>query len=964
MERLPQLPHYAARAVWGSVLTLILVLVLGATWLLHDMRQSTREEGEQRLSRFAEGGQHALNRSMSAIDLLLSGVDDMLRLAGTTASDQDPAYLQSVLQLAAKQNSLISSMVIVRSDGKVLAAADNLGNYRVVHIPSNWLQSIAKVPNKEQMLHISTPDQGGGQARTLHIGRYLSFSAGEEVFAVAQIPLSSWVSLLMQGTALKGLEVTLDRSDGSHILWVPSEGDSTSTAASAAHEGMQLVREGEQDVSQRLDANVALIEVAPLNYDGLRLTAALPLAAVFVHWYASRDAVVGGVLVFSLLLLGGAMLMQIYLGHMQRAQQRVMESEATLHRAMDSIAAGFLQLDAAKLVVHWNQRYEEMFPWQLIGLVRGSLWRDVWLSVKPDGDVMQHSERIQLQRIQQAWEKGDETVSELSTASGLTLQLSQRRTPDGGWVITCEDITAIRMASAEIETLAFYDQLTGLPNRRLLLDRLSQATHLAQRAGWLGALIFVDLNKFKILNDTQGHEMGDLLLQEVGQRLRASTRASDTVARLGGDEFVIMLCDLPNSLEAAGKLTKKIAEKMLRRLAEPYVLGTYVHRSTASLGVTLFGNAAVEVNELLKQADIAMYQVKSQQGTGVCFFEPQMQEALSARARLEADLRFGIANEQFVLHYQPQFMADGSIEGIEALVRWEHPERGMVPTSEFIAVAEDSELIVQIGQWVLRTACGQLARWQLHPRLAGIYVAVNVSARQFRQQNFVAQVMQVVGDTGISPHLLKLELTESLVIDDLEDTIAKMSELRAAGVRFSMDDFGTGQSSLSYLTRLPLSQLKIDQSFVHHLGERHSDDVVAQTIIGMAHNLGLTVIAEGVEHQAQLDSLVRFGCQLFQGYFFSRPLPAVELQRFADQMPALQPSMLGRSVAPGPGRPAAVAAPEGESTAGGDHDATHNQCECHAVVQVGQLGQHQGGEDGGEHRDQVGEEPRHSRPSA
>lgn len=958
MEKLPQLPRYAARVVWSSVLALVAVLLVGALWLLQDMRTSTREESEQRLTRFVQGAQNALNRSMSAIDLLLAGVDDMLRLKGIPMAAQDPAYLQQVLQLAAKQNALISSIVVVKADGKVLAAADNLGNYRVVRIPQTWLQTVMQNPERERMLHISTPDESWAQVRTLHIARYLSSSqTGEHYLVVAQVPVSSWVGLLMQGTALKNLEVTLERADGSLVLRVPLEGNARLQADAPPLD--RYLHQGVQQAASRLDGAPGLLEVVQLNYDQLRMTAVMPMSAVLVHWYGTRDAVLVGVVVFSLLLLAGASLMQIYLRHMQRAQQRVMESEATLHRAMDSIAAGFLQLDDAMHVVHWNQRYAEMFPWQLTVLVRGCLWRDVLTSAGGHGgDAALHSEVIQLRRMLDAWQEGDESGNELSTASGLTLQLSQRRTPDGGRVITCEDITAIRLASAEIETLAFYDPLTGLPNRRLLLDRLGQATFLALRAGWLGALIFVDLNKFKVLNDTQGHEMGDLLLQEVGQRLRASIRASDTVARLGGDEFVIMLCDLPGDMDEAGKLTKKIAEKMLRRLAEPYVLGSYVHRSSASLGVTLFGDTPVEVSELLKQADIAMYQIKSQQGSGVCFFEPHMQEVLSARARLETDLRFGIANDQFVLHYQPQFMADGSIDGIEALVRWEHPEQGMVPPGKFIAVAEDSELIVQIGQWVLQTACQQLARWQNHPRLAGIHVAVNVSARQFRQQDFVSQVLQAIADSAIPSSLLKLELTETLVIDDMEDSIAKMSELRSAGVRFSMDDFGTGQSSLSYLTRLPLSQLKIDQSFVRHLGERHTDDVVAQTIIGMAHNLGLTVIAEGVEQQSQIDSLVRFGCQRFQGYFFSRPLPASDLQRFVEQMPALQPSMLGRNVAPGPSRPMPVSAP------GGDHDAAHDQGERHTVVDVGQLGQHQGGEDGGEHGDQVGEESRHRRPSA
>lgn len=928
MEKIPQLPRSAARIVWCGVATMVAVLLVGALWLLHDMRASTREDSAQRLARFVHGAQNTLNRSLGAIDMLLVGVDDMLRLSGADMAEQETAYVQQVLQLAAKQNALISSLAVVKADGKLLAASDSQGNHRVVRVPSAWLQTVVHNAARGQALHISAPDEARTPTRMLHIARALAHVSGAEPYVVvAQVPASSWVGLLMQGAALKDLDVTLQRVDGSVVLSVFQDGEVNTPLGMPA---LAAKRPSEA-------APAVLTETVPLNHDQLLLTAALPMSTVLAHWMATRDAVLGGVLVFSLLLLLGAWFMQVYLRHMHQAQQQVLESQSTLHQTMDGIAAGFLQLDAQQHVVHWNQRYAEMFPWQLTTLVQGCLWKDVLVLAGTGGDPALHSEQVQLQRMQEAWATGEISCMELTTASGLTLQLSQRDTPDGGHVITCEDITAIRMASAEIETLAFYDPLTGLPNRRLLLDRLAQATHLALRAGWLGALIFVDLNKFKVLNDTQGHEVGDLLLQEVAQRLRASIRVSDTVARLGGDEFVVMLCDLPQQMDEAGKLTEKIAEKMQRRLSEPYTLGTYVHRCSASLGVTLFGDQPVEVSELLKQADIAMYQNKTQQQVGVCFFEPHMQEVLHARARLEADLRYAIANDQFMLHYQPQFMADGRIDGIEALLRWEHPERGPLSPGQFIGVAEDSELIVQIGQWVLRTACRQLALWQQHPRLAGIHLAVNVSARQFHQQDFVEQVLGTIAESGIASSLLKLELTETLVIDDMDDSIAKMGALRAAGVRFSMDDFGTGQSSLSYLTRLPLSQLKIDQSFVRHLGEQHTHDVVAQTIIGMAHNLGLTVIAEGVEQQAQLDSLVRFGCQRFQGYFFSRPLPAAELQSFVDKMPALQPAMLGASVAPGPGRLA-----WGASAAGGDDDAANDQGESHSVVDVGQLGQQQG----------------------
>jgi diguanylate cyclase (GGDEF)-like protein len=458
------------------------------------------------------------------------------------------------------------------------------------------------------------------------------------------------------------------------------------------------------------------------------------------------------------------------------------------------------------------------------------------------------------------------------------IQVTERATPDAGLVITYHDVTELRRASAEIENLAFYDPLTGLPNRRLLMDRIQQTVAASARSGLHGALLFLDLDHFKTLNDTLGHEVGDVLLRQVAQRLKACVRTEDTVARLGGDEFVIMLKNLATSSEEAASLARRVGEKILRRLNMPYALGAHTYHSTPSIGATLIGPDMQPPTDLLKQADIAMYQVKSQGRNSLCFFDPQMQIAINQRVQLENDLQLAITGSQFELHYQPQQRLDGRIVGVEGLIRWRHPERGLVAPGQFIAVAEESELIVPIGHWVLRTACEQLAAWKGDARYQHVQVSVNVSARQFRQRDFVARVVEVLRETGAHAHLLKLELTESLVLDDVDDTIAKMVQLKTKGVRFSVDDFGTGYSSLAYLTRLPLDQLKIDQSFVRNLGARQTDDVIVQTIIGMARNLELDVIAEGVETAEQRNTLARYGCHYFQGYLLGRPMPVHELE--------------------------------------------------------------------------------------
>ena len=446
------------------------------------------------------------------------------------------------------------------------------------------------------------------------------------------------------------------------------------------------------------------------------------------------------------------------------------------------------------------------------------------------------------------------------------------------YVGTFTDISERKNAEDQIQTLAFYDPLTGLPNRRLLMDRLTQALATGLRHQRKGALLFVDLDNFKVINDTLGHYQGDLLLEQVAKRLGACVREGDTVARLGGDEFVVMLENLSENLLEAANQAETVGEKILAALNQVYQLGSYEHHSTPSIGVTLFGGEQPEsIDEPLKRADLAMYQAKAAGRNTLRFFDPQMQAVVSARAELEAGLREAVENGQFVLHFQCQVDGQAQTTGVEALVRWCHPRLGIVAPAEFIALAEENGLILPLGLWVLRSACSQLAAWAARPAMAHLTMAVNVSARQFHQDDFVAQVLAVLERTGANPQRLKLELTESLLVDNLEDVITKMSALKARGVGFSLDDFGTGFSSLSYLKRLPLDQLKIDQSFVRDLLTDPNDAAIARTIVALGHGLELKVIAEGVETAAQRDALASMGCDAYQGYYFGRPVPVEEM---------------------------------------------------------------------------------------
>ncbi len=442
------------------------------------------------------------------------------------------------------------------------------------------------------------------------------------------------------------------------------------------------------------------------------------------------------------------------------------------------------------------------------------------------------------------------------------------------------DITQRKAAAEEIQYMAFYDALTNLPNRLLLQERLKHALTSSIRNNRYGAILFIDIDNFKTINDTMGHAAGDILLQNIAKRLLENIRDSDTVSRLGGDEFIIMLEELSTDLTEAAVQTKLVGEKLIQLFQEPFDVGNQKYYSSPSIGITLFKDDNQSVTDLLKQADLAMYQAKAAGRNALRFYDPQMQATVSRRVEIEADLRDALKNNEFLLHYQPQMDSAGQCIGAEALLRWNNAIKGMISPAQFIPLAEETRLILPIGEWVLKTACEALVKWEKMPEMANLQLAVNVSVHQFRLTNFVEQVLAIVQSTGANPARLKLELTESLFVENVEDIIAKMTALKAQGIAFSLDDFGTGYSSLSYLKRLPLDQLKIDQSFIRDVLTDTHDATIARSIITLGQNLGLAVIAEGVELLEQKEFLLSEGCHFYQGYYFSRPLPMSELENF------------------------------------------------------------------------------------
>lgn len=446
------------------------------------------------------------------------------------------------------------------------------------------------------------------------------------------------------------------------------------------------------------------------------------------------------------------------------------------------------------------------------------------------------------------------------------------------YVVAVSDISERMASQQKIEHLAFYDNLTNLPNRRLLLDRIEQVMAMTKRSHKHSALMFVDLDNFKVLNDTQGHDVGDLLLKTVAERLRELVRQEDTVSRLGGDEFVVLYNNLSDKDDEAYKEAQNLADKLLQMLNKDYPLTKSAYRITPSIGVTLFSGDKTSVDELLKQADIAMYETKASGRNGVRFFDPEMQAKVNLKAELERDIRKGIELEEFEIFYQSQVDQRGFVFGAEALIRWNHPRRGLLMPGQFMETVEQSEMIYDVGAWIVETACKQLNEWRSNPAFNHLKLSINVSSRQFGHEFFVDQIRSVISESGADATKLKIELTETVLIQDVDHVIDKMSDLKRVGVDFVLDDFGTGYSSLAYLKKLPIDQLKIDRSFVRDILIDPNDAAIAQSVIGLSQTLGLSVLAEGVEYIEQRDKLLEMGCSLYQGYYFSKPLALEEFE--------------------------------------------------------------------------------------
>ena len=566
------------------------------------------------------------------------------------------------------------------------------------------------------------------------------------------------------------------------------------------------------------------------------------------------------------------------------AQRALEESQQNLQRMMDAITEGMYGVDVEGNCTFVNAAFLKILGFDSEQEVLGRHVHTLIHHSHADGKPYPASDCIMYQafRLNQPSNTDKEVFWRKDGVAVPVEYWSHPIIKEGrtiGAVATFLDISERKEKEHHIHQLAFYDALTHLPNRRLLMERALQALAVSARNGRYGALMLLDLDNFKKLNDTKGHDVGDMLLREVARRLQAAMREGDTVARLGGDEFIVILDGLSTIQQEAATHAEVVAEKIRAALSERYILAEHTHLTSPSIGVMMFKGYAENVDDLFKYADIAMYQAKQAGRNTIRFYDPAMQAAINARIELEAELDAAIQGQQLHLYYQIQVDAQQRPLGAEVLMRWEHPQRGLVSPAQFIPLAEETGRIVAMGLWALRVACQQLKAWQRDRLTCDLTLAVNVSAKQFRSKDFVDQVRRVLVDTGARPSHLKLELTESTVLENVEDTISKMRELKLLGISFSMDDFGTGYSSLQYLKRLPLDQIKIDQSFVRDITTDPNDAAIVQTIIAMTEAMGLNVIAEGVETKEQQEFLDLRGCHAFQGYFFGKPMPIDQFEK-------------------------------------------------------------------------------------
>jgi diguanylate cyclase (GGDEF)-like protein len=858
-----------------SGILLIAAIAFGTVLVVFKFQDRALANSERELQNIALMLARHVDQQLEEVELVQKNILERVRSAGI-ASRQDYVRQMSGLDIHNALKEKISGLPHVSGVSLYDSNGERINSSRswpieVYQIDDrNYFKTLRSNPELVSVVSEPVRSRANG-AWSIILARSLTAPDGEFLgVVVGSIELTFFKDFFSSISLGEYSSIALSRSDGVLLVRHPNIESAIGTSFPAAVAALGNRESGSIRLVGRMDGKDRLLTAHRSKRFPLFVTVGTDVAVVLGDWREQTKVLVGAasisVIVIAIVLF---MIVRLLKQAHRQSKQRLALEKLRLDTAINNMTQGLLMFDSSERLVVTNRRYLEIYGLSPKVVKPGCTFRELICHRKETGSFLGDVDEYRTALLSDlAQEKATEVTIE--TPDGHSIRIVNLPMAGGGWVATHEDITERKHADERISHLAHYDALTDLPNRRLFRERLEQSLKRVQSGKRL-ALLYLDFDHFKNVNDTLGHPIGDELLKTVATRLRGCLRETDLVARLGGDEFAVIQTDV----EQTSDITDLLAE-IREAINAPYDLGGQQLITDASIGIAIAPDDGVDPDLLLKNADLAMYGAKTDGRGTYRFFQPEMDARMNARRALEFDLRQAIMCGEFVLHYQPLFnLQDNRVSGCEALVRWQHPKRGMISPAEFIPVAEETGLINQLGEWVIKTACVEAATWP-----DAIRIAVNVSPIQFKNPTLPLSVINSLAASGLSPRRLELEITEAVLIRDDEVALAMLHQLRELGVRIAMDDFGTGYSSLSYLQRFPFDKIKIDRAFTRDVAEPDGSFAIVRAVIGIAKSRDISTTAEGVETKEQLNVLRTLGCTEIQGYLFSRPVPAEELSQF------------------------------------------------------------------------------------
>jgi diguanylate cyclase (GGDEF)-like protein len=856
-------------------MTLIAAIVVSTAIMVDNLRDRALVDSERELKNTALIMAEQIDRTFQAIDLVQSSVIEKIQSLGVSSSEDYARQMsgQDVhLMLKASTSGLVQAYAIslVNADGHLLNFSRFWPAPDISVADREFFLALKSDPRLASFVSLPAHNRTNG-AWTLFLARSVTAANGKFLgLVLVAVELAYFDKLFSSVSLGPGSSIALYRSDGILLTRFPQAesfiGKPFPTPLNALGGGDS----GTTRLIGQIGGRDRLLAVNRLAHFPMHVSVGVDTDAALAIWQGEVDVLLGaGGLAALTVAIMIFLIVRLQARTHDLSLQRLELEKERLDTALNNMSQGLIMFDSADRIVLCNDVYIAMYGLSRNNVRPGCSFADLLRYRGEAGEYVHHDIKQYRTDLLAAMSQGEVMSSILETAGGREILVTNSPMSAGGRVATHKDITEQRKAEAKIAYMAHHDALTDLPNRLQLYERLRQTLARPKRAENV-AVFCLDLDRFKDVNDAHGHAVGDLLLRSVAERLRQCIRETDMVARLGGDEFAVMQAGASQPTDATS-----LASRLIEVVGAPYELGGDLVTVDLSIGIALAPDDGLDPEQLLKNADLALYRAKSD-GHGLYrFFEPEMDARMQARRRLEIDLRHAIANGEFELFYQPLVdMQTEYVTGFEALIRWRHPERGMIPPLDFIAVAEETGLIVPIGDWVLRQACAEAATWP-----SDVKIAVNLSPIQFKNKNLLLTVMSALAASGLSANRLELEITESVLLQDGDATLAILHDLRGLGVRISMDDFGTGYSSLSYLRKFPFDKIKIDQTFIFDMSDHNDSLAIVRAVIAMGSGLGIATTAEGVETREQFEQLKLEGCTEVQGYLFSPPRPASEVRR-------------------------------------------------------------------------------------